>query len=219
GLYEPPDPGPATSPDPGSAQATRWPRASRCVGVRSRTVVSQSAPAASARSMPSPSGQTGPPVTPSGTTKEVPYWSSTRCGVALILCSSRDSEPRMSTSAGTSTTCPFGSRSPCTGPAGAESASTTNGFGASSHQVRSGREIVVSYDVSVQWVASAQTREEPLTVCWVLAVTSPKAIAVPAASANTVRYASTPEVVERASTADSPSEIEQTTPSSSAVTR
>jgi hypothetical protein len=66
---------------------------------------------------------------------------------------------------------------------------------------------------------SSQDRAVPVTFCWVLAVTRPNRIAVPADSAKTVRYASTPDVVERASSADSPREIAQTTPSSSAVTR
>ena len=94
----------------------------------------------------------------------------------------------MSTSAGTSTTCPFGSRTRCTGPAGAESASTTNGFGASSHQVRSGRATVVSYDVSVQLALGPSQRPRGAGDGLLgAAVTSPNAIAVPTASANTVR--------------------------------
>jgi hypothetical protein len=49
------------------AQAIRWPRPSLYVGVRSRRVVTYTAPAPSSRSITSPVGQTGPPTTPSGT--------------------------------------------------------------------------------------------------------------------------------------------------------
>jgi hypothetical protein len=84
------------------------------------------------------------------------------------------------------------------GSCGAESARTTNGFGASIHHTRSSR-------VGPVFVAST-------------ADDRPNRIGLPTPIANTKMYDSSVEVMLRGSIADSPSDTAHTTPISSATT-